>query len=479
MDHDLLENLKKNHTALKLLNADNMPLIISFFHQTFILPNKRSITMTELITLLDDYLFQLRQRLGEGRYTRPAKTYLEEWAAGDNAFLRKYYSDKHDGALMDLTPAVEKVLEWLQGLRKQQFVGTESRFLTVFELLKDIVYRTDTDPENRIKTLEEQKKQIDLEIEKIKQQGVLPYDATQVKERFFLVEDTARKLLSDFRQVEDNLRRLDRETRELIAKSDKTKGELLDDIFHGQDVIRDSDQGKSFKAFWEFLMSNVSQKQLQALLKKVKTLKEVKQLKPDPFLFDIQYHLLDAGEKVYETSILLTEQLGRYLDEQTYLENKRIMDLIRGIEKKAVDIRANPTKEKVFTSMEMVKPELDFTMSKPLFVPPKTPVVSLSNLKQGEANLNLDALYDQVHIDVRQLNLNIQTTLETSSQTSLSGVIEKFPIKDGLAELLAYMNLAFNNEKAMVNDTQTEVIFYQTKNGILKEAQMPQVIFTR
>ena len=109
MDHDLLENLRKNHTVLKLLNADNMPLMISFFYQAFILPSRRAIAMTDLVTLLDDYLFQLTNRVGEGRYPRPAKAYLEEWASGDNAFLRKYYSDKSDGALIDLTPAVEKI----------------------------------------------------------------------------------------------------------------------------------------------------------------------------------------------------------------------------------------------------------------------------------------------------------------------------------------------------------------------------------
>lgn len=174
MDHATLENLKKRHTALKLLNADHMPLMISFFHRAFIVPNQRAIAMGELCTLLDDYLFHLREEVGENRYPRKARAYLEEWAAGDNAFLRKYYSDTSDDALMDLTPAVEKVMEWLQGLRQQQFVGTESRLLTVFELLKDIVFKTEEDPDNRIRVLESQKKDIDLEIEKIRHQGGFP-----------------------------------------------------------------------------------------------------------------------------------------------------------------------------------------------------------------------------------------------------------------------------------------------------------------
>jgi hypothetical protein len=479
MDHAILDNLKKTHTALKLLNADNMPLIISFFYKVFIFPNKRSLSMADLCSLLDDYLFHLKEYVGESRYPRPAKAYIEEWASGENAFLRKYYSDTSDEALIDLTPAVEKVVEWLQGLRQQQFVGTESRLLTIFELLKDIVYKTDQDPENRIKVLEEQKKEIDQEIEKIKHQGILPYDATQVKERFFQVEDTARKLLSDFRQVEHNFRKLDRETRERIAKSDKTKGALLDEIFHDQDVIWDSDQGKSFKAFWEFLMSEISQKQLHSLLKKVNTIEEIQETNPDPFLFEIQYHLMDAGEKVHNTSNLLTEQLGNFLDEQTYLENRRIMDLIKGIEKKAIDIRENSPKKKKFTTLPMVKPQFDFTMGRRLFTPPKNPVVNLSDLKQGKAHIKMDALYNQVHIDIKKLKLNIQNSLETRSQVSLSSLVETFPVENGLAELLAYLNLAFNNKKAMVNDIQTEIIFYTTNNGVVKEAQMPQVIFTR
>ncbi len=479
MDHATLENLKKRHTALKLLNADHMPLMISFFHRAFIIPNQRSISMTELCTLLDDYLFHLREEVGENRYPRSAKMYLEEWAAGDNAFLRKYYSDTSDDALMDLTPAVEKVVEWLQGLRQQQFVGTESRLLTVFELLKDIVFKTEEDPESRIRVLEDQKKEIDREIEKIKHQGVLPYDATQVKERFFQVEETARKLLSDFRQVEHNFRELDRMTRERIAKSDKTKGALLDDVFHDQDVIWDSDQGKSFKAFWEFLMSGASQKQLHFLLEKIKALREIREMNPDPFLFDIQYHLLDAGESVHNTSTLLTEQLGRYLDEQTYLENRRIMDLIRKIEKKAIDLRDDPPLEKEFVTMDGVKPDMDFTISRPLFVPPRTPRMNVSDLKQGKAPMELDALYRQIYIDVSVLELNIQKALETRTQISLSDLVTQFPVKKGLAELLAYLNLAFNGKKAMVNDEVTEVVCYTTKPGRCKSVTMPQVLFTR
>ncbi len=69
-----------------------------------------------------------------------------------------------------------------------------------------------------------------------------PLDATQVKERYAQVADTARRLLADFRQVEENFRVLDSQTRERIATSTQPKGALLEEIFGETDHIHCSDR---------------------------------------------------------------------------------------------------------------------------------------------------------------------------------------------------------------------------------------------
>ncbi len=479
MDHDTLEKLKQSHTTLKLMNADHMPLIVSFLHKVFIQPNKRSLPFTDAQSLLDDYLYHLREIHGEDKYLKSAKAYLEDWASGETAFLRKYYTDLSDEPQIDLTPPAEKAVEWLESLKIQQFIGTESRLLAIFQLLRDIVFKTEQDPEARIQTLERQKQEIDREIEQIRAHGVLPPDATQIKERFFHLEDTARKLLADFRQVEHNFRLLDRETRERIAKSDKSKGELLDEIFRDQDVIRDSDQGKSFRAFWEFLMSRASQEELTELLKRVFTLEEIQDLYPDRFLMEIPYYLLDAGEKVYQTGNLLVEQLRKYLDDQTYLENRRIMALIRNIEKTAVGLKDNPPTDRDFAELDDLKPAFDFTMGSPLFTPPKNPVIQVTELKTGEAEVDLDALYRQRHIDLKVLQRNIRKALETASQVSLAELVDAYPIQKGLAELLAYLHLASKDEKALIHEGRIELIPLVTEYGVRKQVKMDQVIFVR
>lgn len=479
MDYSTLENLKQTHTTLKVLNADSMPLIAGFLHQAFIVPNKRTIALSDLRAALDDYLYHLHEILGEDKYKRSAKAYLDDWTSGENAFLRKFYTDDSDEPQIDLTPAAEKALEWLQSLKSQQFIGTESRLLTIFQLLRDIVYKTEQNPEARIQLLEQQKQTLDQEIEQIRKNGVSAYDTTQVKERFFQVEDTARKLLADFRQVEHNFRILDRETRERIAKSEKTKGALLDEIFRDQDVIRDSDQGKSFRAFWEFLMSQESQDELRELLKKTFQIEDIRELDPDRFLLEIQYYLLEAGEKVAQTTRSLVEQLRKYLDDQAYLENKRIMALIKNIEKAAVNIKHNPPPATPFSKMDGLKPNVDFTMGRRLFSPPKHPVINVADLKTGEADIEITALYKQLYIDEKQLKQNIRKALQTVSQVSLLQLVEQFPVKKGLAELLTYLHIANKSATSMVNDTFKEKIIITTDNGKMKQIEMPQVIFVR
>jgi hypothetical protein len=478
MDHDYLEKLKQTHPTLRLIAADNAPLIISFLYLVFIQPNQRSLPQDELTSRLDDYLFHLREIHGEERYPKSARQYLEDWANGKTPFLRKYYTDSGDEPEFDLTPATEKAVEWLQSLEQRQFVGTESRLLAVFNLLRELVRKTSLDPAVRITELEQRKEEIDAEIERLRSGIVETYDPTQVKERFFQLEETARRLLADFRQVEHNFRGLDREIRERIALSDKPKGKLLDEIFLEQDAIRDSDQGKSFHAFWEFLMSAPRQAELAEMLEAVYALEEISSLNPDPFLAGIKFALMDAGEKVYKTNTLLVEQLRKFLDEQSYLENRRIMELVKGIEKKAVAIKDTPPSERDFSALDEIRPGLELVMARGLFVPPKKASIGDSRVTVGEADVAVDALYRQNFVNEAELRGNIRKALQTRTQISLSRLVELYPIRKGLAELVTYLELA-HKEGALVADDAEELLTFSTEAGVVRQVELPRVIFVR
>src|SRR5215469_10423908 len=130
--------LRENSPAWRLLRADNAPLVLSFLHQVFVADNVRSISATELASRLEDQLYALNLRdseRGGRRYPKSAKAYLDDWAAPESGWLRKYYPDGTDEPHYDATPAVEKALQWLKSLGEREFVGTESRLKVIVDLL--------------------------------------------------------------------------------------------------------------------------------------------------------------------------------------------------------------------------------------------------------------------------------------------------------------------------------------------------------
>ncbi len=478
MDHDYLLKLRQ-HPTWRLLNADNAALIISFFYRTFIQTNCRSLKQSELTEKLEDTLFHLRQ-IHHDKYPKTAKAYLTDWASGNNAFLRKYYAENSDEAEFDISPASEKAIEWLRSLEQKQFIGTESRLLTVFELLETILQSTQTDPQQRISELERQKAEIDTEISRLQQGEVITYDPRQVKERFYQLEETARSLLMDFRQVEDNFRQLDRSTREKIAMSQKSKGDLLDDIFVERDEIGDSDQGKSFQAFWGLLMSPAKQEEFNDLIQKVLALEEVKSCQPDELLPKMKYHLLEAGEKVQRTSSSLVEQLRRYLDDQVWLENKRIMSIIYEIEKSAILVKQAHPKDKDFTFIDDIKAQIELPVSRGLFRPPSRPLISDEQLTAGTAEFSSDLLYTQHYVDNEILQARINKALQGQQQITLQEICQQHPLEKGLSELIAYMNLACqDNANALINTDKEVKISWLNEKEIKKSVRMPNIIFTR
>ena len=193
--------------------ADHAPVILSFLHKSFIQPNARTLSQPELASKLADHLYAIRAIDGEESYPKRAEQYLDEWASDDKGWLRKYYPPGDDEPHYDLTPATERVIDWVSGFQQRKFVAAESRLFTVFELLRQIVEGTEADPETRIAELERKKAAIEAEIRRVREGHVAVLDDTQVKDRFLQMEGTARGLLGDFRQVEQNFRALDRAVR--------------------------------------------------------------------------------------------------------------------------------------------------------------------------------------------------------------------------------------------------------------------------
>ncbi len=478
LDYHNLETLRRNHPSWRLLAAAHASLVIGFLHRTFVRPNLRSLPHQELASRLEDYIYQLHRETGEEAFPKPAADYLADWTASERGWLRKYYPADSDEPHYDITPATEKAIEWIAGLEERQFVGAESRLLTIFELLRQMVHGSETDPEARIAELEQRRAAIDAEIEQVRAGELKLMDPTQIKERFFQMEQTARGLLADFRQVEQNFRLLDRAVRERITTWEGSKGELLTEVFGKRDAITGSDQGKSFHAFWDFLMSPRRQETLSELLERVLALDPVAELGPDRQLLRIHYDWLEAGETAQRTVARLSEQLRKYLDDQVWLENRRILGIIRAVEQHALAVRNDPPREGLI-ELDQSAPAVDLTMDRPLFSPPLKPRISQQVLEAGSEAVDASALFEQVYVDRARLAARVRQALQTRDQVALTTLLQEHPLEQGLAELVTYLGLAADNRKAIIDEEHSESVSWSDENGMRREATMPLVIFAR
>jgi len=478
MDFDTLHKLRETHGGWRLLLADHAPMIVSFFHRSFIEPNVRAMAEGELAGRLEDHLAGIREVQGEDAYPRPALSYLRDWADDRRAWLRRYYTTESDEAHYDLTPAAESAIRWLAALEQPQFVGAESRLMTVFDLLQQIVHRTETDPATRIAELEARRESIGGEIERIRAGELSLMDDTQLKERFLQMADTARALLADFRQVEHNFRQLDRQVRERITWFEGGKGEVLEEVFGEHDSIADSDQGRSFRAFWDFLMSPARQEELSGLLEKIFELEAVMELKPDRRLKRVHYDWLEAGEVTQRTVARLSEQLRRFLDDQAWLENRRIMELIRGLERKAVTVREKPPR-RLGMQLDMPVPEFNLVMDRPLFSPPLRPDIRADVTLADDRQIDTGALFDQVRVDRQALKAGIRRALQEREQISLAELLDTRPLEQGLAELVTYLAIAAEDAGGLIDDRKTQTVTWTQADGQQRRARMPLVVFSR
>ena len=437
-DYTTLEALRRQHPAWRLLAAEHAPLIGSFLHRAFITPNVRVMAQSDLVEGLDDTLFGVREqaaaRGNASPFPKSAQEYLNDWAANEKGWLRKFYPAGSDEPHFDLTPATERALTWLTSLTERAFVGTESRLLTLFDLLKQMSEGSDTNPESRLKELHKKRDEIDAEIARVVG-GELPLlDGTALKERFRQFSGLARELLTDFREVEHNFRGLDRKVRERIALWDGAKGALLEEIMDERDAIAGSDQGKSFRAFWDFLMSQSRQEELTQLLERVLQLPPVAALSPDLRPRRVHYDWLEAGEHAQATVAQLSQQLRRFLDDQAWLENRRIMHILRSTEAKALAVRDSAPMG-IFWAVDDLTASLELPMERPLFNPAVKTVIANVALEVGDADMDAAALFSQVRVDKAALAGHIRQSLQTRAQVSLGELLQARPLEQGLGDI--------------------------------------------
>lgn len=487
MKYTEIQHLLSYSPAIKLLRAKTAPLTISFLYKTFKEKNIISIPVYELTNQLAEYLETLEDdEILESEGKNPlkiAQKLIEDWCSEDNRYLTRY-PDEQGEPIAELTTHTEKAFQWIVTLRKREFVGTESRFLDIYRQLKDLIDNTSADPKRKIKELERQRKALTKEINAIKKaKTVSTYTDTQIKERFYNVNKTARELISDFKEVEQNFKSISQSIYRQQTMKNVNRGQILGFTLDATEELKNSDQGKSFYAFWQFLIADNKQDELMEMIHHTYQLLRERNIgQADNFLRKIKIYLHNAGQKVINSNHLLADKLSRILADGNFLEQRRATEIIKDIKHLAIQKVGKFAGKRHFIEIEGFA-DINMSLDRPLGEPKQVANFQNQPTEIGSTkieNANLGILFDQFEMNRKELEANISTLLEQQSSITFAELIQKYPIQNGLAEVITYFSIASKSEQHQIQTTQKQTIpWLHSETNFKKEIVLPQVIFNR
>src|SRR5690606_2595130 len=478
-------NTLNTSPSVGLLRLRNREMIIEFLIRTFV--NKQSSISSENIhSQLADFLEGQRIEIDEeseinffDTYEEKAKKYIQNWT--NNGFLTNY-PDEQGEVFYELSSHSSKTIDWLASLKKEEFVGTESKFNNILNQLKELVEFTNEDAEKRIELLEEKKLEIEQQIQRIKiGEDVKVFEEFEIVPRFNQLNQSAKELLSDFKEVEDNFKEITKGIYQKHSDGSLTKSDILAFTFDALEELKDSQQGKSFYAFWSFILNPDLQNKWESLTKELyQTLEEKAIPVNDSFLKGMKNHLYNSGRKVYKANDKMAEKLSRIIRENESLNSEATKRIIQEIKKQLVEISKKKKKPEISFELE-TDVEINIPFERKLTTE-QSETVTYTNKPQiaGEditSSEHLGKLFAQSNIDKALLRKRIKDVLQEKSQTTILDVIENYGgLEKGLPELFGYIGIV-KEFKHIISPDKTQNIVFDADNR--KQIKIPEIILSK
>lgn len=470
-----------NHSpSAELLKAKYREQLILFFATVFSEEHK-VVAQETLYQYLSDFLDH--QALNEDEETtaktfdEKAKNYIRTWT--NKGFLTNYQDEQGD-IFYELSSHTIKVLDWIGSLKKEEYIGTESKFKNIFNQLKELVEFTNEDKEKRLEILLAKRDELQAQIDSLQAgKDVKVFEEYEIIPRFNQLTQQAKELLSDFKEVEDNFKNI---TKEIYQKhsGQHTKDDILQFTFDALDQLKESPQGKSFYAFWSFLLMPDLQEEWNSLTEELyNTLQQKNIAVNDTFLRSMKNHLYYSGEKVSKANDKMAEKLSRIIREAENSDSEATKATLSEIKKLLIDISKRSEVPDISFELETFS-DINIPFERKLTNQKREVTQYTQHPKNANTSLTdiaqLDKLFARRIVDRETVRKHIREVLREKKQATLADIVAKQGgVKDGLAELVTYLSVGLEF-KHLINEDKTQEIIFDTKNH--KRIQLPEIIIS-
>ncbi|MBD9536190.1 DUF3375 domain-containing protein [Stenotrophomonas sp. STM01] len=463
----------------KLLASDRAPVLIGLL-QGLLLEADRRVPGSILAERLQQQLDALNAEELDVELPRTAQAYIAYWLS--QGWLERRLPEGASEEEYELSRQAVQAIRFIAGVEHNASLATESRLSMVMQQLSQLAQQTETNPEARLAALRAERERIDAEIAQAASGKVATLDGKRALERTRDVIRLADDLAEDFRRVRDDFEQLNRRFRERIIDDEGARGDVLDRLFSGVDVIGESDAGRSFQGFWDLLNDPRRSAELDAALDAVLERGFTRKLDRNErnFLRNFTSTLLERGGQVHEVMQHFARSLRGFVQSRGYLEQRRLNQLLKQAQGQALQLREDmhPTAATGFV-LPLSAARLR-SIGQWRLHDPRSHQVETSIFMADAAEISLDSVGDlvaQSEIDVRTLKDNLFMLLGTRPQLSIAQVLRERPARQGLGSVIGYLSIGTRH--GMVVRDQLETVEWTGGDGRARRARVPLVWFLK
>lgn len=495
MSQLMIQNNISDSPELRLIRQENLQFYAEVNARAFSGANLSEISVSAYLRIIDE----VKTDIVDGDYSKPAKLYMELMLGKRSSYDRKRAEPwigtekRGENEMVVLLKSGSRALRILRDLEADQSFLAVSSLSSLTERITEVVARMSGDVTQQIKALEARRSEIDADIAALKARGAIPMSKRERQTEIYAVLNDISQIRAGFSEVPGARRRINRENQHIFLESDAPAGEVLDVFFDRTRNWEESGEAAILSTLRDMHVDIQKGQNLQAQLEAM--VEQCAHLLDARHRRDIVSFLPDMLEISSDITIEISniwKSVHAYISNPNYTAKRADARALLDAQDAAMRVR---NKIKPSPRDARLK-DVGLVMTKPLRTGPQTNLrLTLDPPQQNNEEKKLAPAetasgYDSTlemmarekarsaYLSDQQIKARIQEAMGDADNTTLSGVLRRFPLRYGRHEISRYLTVASSHHPSLLLEGMSFVIRMEER-GILSVANIPNPIFRR
>jgi len=409
---------------------------------------------------------------------RSAAEYVDAWVR--EGYLTRRDDQQHTETTFEPSPATIDAIQFIVSLEEHRPTTTQSRLQLVIQQFERLAEETETDRDVRLADLQRRRERIEAEIRELAEGELMLPSAEASVDKLRDILQIAGELSGDFLQYREDLRAVDLHLREQILSPEGSRGEILEQLLAGDDLLGQSSVGRTFTAFFRMLNDPVQTRATQELVDRLLERDFARSLTRTERerLANVFSDLYEPAQEVLDVKTELYRSLARFVRSQDFRQHRVLLEALREAQGVALAQKDEVSTRAPFPlELDLSRVAMSSVSQHRLKDPTDPGAPDVAEVHDATA-LSVEVLEDLVRsndIDIVGLTGHINDVRGAAGQASLSDVLRAHPAQQGLATVIGLMFLATNH--AQRREGSSEIVTWRELDGKDYAARVPTFFF--